>query len=97
MTDELNDVIVDERELPVQVSYSPDDISLALYGREHAFQQGKRVRAWLRSNATRPASEKGKSWVLTPELAQHVFDVFANEKVTLDRVIGLDALTTESD
>lgn len=94
MTDELliDDANEDVRELPEQASYSPDDIALALYGREHAFQQGKRIRAWLRSKHTRPASEKGKSWVLTPDAAQIVFDTFASEKVSAASLIDANDL-----
>jgi hypothetical protein len=72
----------DTRTLPERDVYSPDDIAVALYGVMGAFQGGKRVRAYLRATYTRDVSQKGKSWILAPDVARDVFDTLAREKVT---------------
>lgn len=71
-----------ERVLPERDMYAPEDIALALYGKDGAFQGAKRVRAFLRATYTRDVSQKGKSWILSREVAQHVFDTLSAEKVT---------------
>lgn len=71
-----------ERTLPARDTYSPEDIAVALYGRDGAFQGAKRVRAYLRASFTRDPSQKGKSWLLSPDVATVVFDTLVTEKVT---------------
>jgi hypothetical protein len=82
MSESKTEQNVAKRELPARDTYAPEDIATALYGRDGAFQGAKRVRAYLRATYTRDVSQKGKSWILSPEVATHVFDTLASEKVT---------------
>lgn len=68
--------------LPEQDAYAPNDIALALFGKDGAFQGGKRVRAYLRANYTRAPELKNKSWTLRPATARKVFDHFVHEQTS---------------
>lgn len=68
--------------LPKRDTYAPNDIAEAVFGREGAFQGGKRIRAYLRANYTRKPESKGKTWTLAPNVAQSVFDHFISERTS---------------
>jgi hypothetical protein len=79
-----------ERVLTERATYRPDEIASDLWGSEHAFEGGKRIRNYLRANFTRSPELKGTAWVLAPDVAAYVFEVFANATVTEVPVVTLD-------
>jgi len=82
----------DERTLTERATHRPDEIAADLWGSEHAFEGGKRIRNWLRANHTRPIELKGTAWVLGPNAAAQVFEVFAN--ATVNEAVVIDELPT---
>ena len=70
-----------ERTLTERETYRPDEIASDLWGADRAFEGGKRIRNYLRANHTRAPELKGTAWVLGPNAAAQVFDVFANATV----------------
>jgi len=77
----------DERTLTERATYRPDEIAADLWGSEHAFEGGKRIRNYLRANHTRSPELKGTAWVLGPNAAAQVFEVFANATVNAIEVV----------
>lgn len=59
---------------------TPNQLASEIFGEEHATRQGKRIRAWLRSNGHRNmSSEKGQAWSLGSDTADLVREKFAAE------------------
>ena len=78
-----------ERTLIERASYRPDEIAADLWGAEHSFEGGKRIRNYLRANFTRAPELKGTAWILAPDVAAYVFEIFANATVTEVPVVTL--------
>lgn len=86
-----------ERTLTERATHRPDEIASDLWGSEHAFEGGKRIRNWLRANATRAPELKGTAWILQPDVAAYVFEIFANATVTEAQVVGMNDLNANAD
>lgn len=62
------------------VTVTPNQLAAEIFGEEHATRQGKRIRAWLRSNGYRDMSaEKGQAWSLSSDTADAVRAKFIAE------------------
>jgi hypothetical protein len=79
-----------ERSLTERATHRPDEIASDLWGAEHSYEGGKRIRNYLRANFTRSPELKGTAWLLAPEVAAYVFEVFENATVTEVPVVTLD-------
>jgi hypothetical protein len=84
-----NEQTPNERMLTERASHRPDQIASDLWGTEHAFEGGKRIRNYLRANFTRAPELKGTAWILAPDVAAYVFEIFANATVTEVPVVTL--------
>ena len=61
------------------VTVTPNQLAAEIFGETHATRQGKRIRAWLRSNGYRTPTEKGQAWSLSPDTADAVRARFTPE------------------
>jgi hypothetical protein len=86
-----------ERKLTERGSHRPDEIASDLWGTEHSFEGGKRIRNYLRANLTRAPELKGTAWVLAPDVAAHVFEIFSNMTVTEVPVVTLADMNSAKD
>jgi hypothetical protein len=87
----------DTRMLTERTTHRPDEIAADLWGADRAFEGGKRIRNYLRANVARPAEQKGTAWILQPDAAERIFEVFANATVTEAQLISLDDLSANDD
>ena len=75
-------------ELPEGDSFAPNTLAELLFGKDGAYEGGKRVRGYLRANFTRPVENKGKTWTLDRTVAQQTLDHFialrTTERTTAD-------------
>jgi hypothetical protein len=81
--------------LTERTTHRPDEIASDLWGSDRAFEGGKRIRNYLRANVQRAPEAKGTAWILSPEAAERVFEVFANATVTEAQIVELDELGTD--
>jgi hypothetical protein len=72
------DTMTDTTDTPKTVT--PNQLAAEIFGDEHATRQGKRIRAFLRSNGYRNmTNEKGQAWSLAPDTADIVREKFLAE------------------